>query len=142
MQLRGPPPPAARPLARDEVQRSILVLVDDLGISWEGLYYARKALHTFIDESLLPTDLVALTRTGMYAGMQRQFTTDRRLMHSAVDELRWTALSRRGVEPFESIEGTGLTNVGEADPAAEAPSISRATRNCRMSKRSSRGWRR
>ncbi len=48
----------------------------------------------------------------MYAGMQRQFTTDRRLMHSAVDELRWTALSRRGVEPFESIEGTGLTNVG------------------------------
>ncbi len=90
------PPPAARPLARDEVQRSILVLVDDLGTSFEGLYYSRKALHTFIDESLLPTDLVAVTRTGMYAGMQRQFTTDRRLMHSAVDELRWTALSRRG----------------------------------------------
>jgi VWFA-related protein len=106
------PPPAVRPLARDEVQRSILVLVDDLGISWEGLYAARKALHTFIDRSLLPTDLVALTRTGMYAGMQRQFTTDRRLMHSAVDELRWTALSRRGVEPFEALEGTGLTNVG------------------------------
>jgi len=38
------------------------VLVDDLGISWEGLYAARKALHTFIDRSLLPTDLVALTR--------------------------------------------------------------------------------
>ena len=105
-------PPAARSLARDEVQRSILVLFDDLGISWKGLYYARKALHTFIDESLQPTDLVAFTRTGMYAGMQRQFTTDRRLMHSAVDELRWTALSRRGVEPFESLDGTGLTNVG------------------------------
>ena len=112
------PPPAIRPLARDEVQRSILVLVDDLGSSWEGLYYARKALHTFIDQSLLPTDLVALTRTGMYAGMQRQFTTDRRLMHSAVDELRWTALSRRGVEPFESIEGTGLMNVGRNGPGS------------------------
>jgi VWFA-related protein len=103
------PPPVARPLARDEVQRSILVLVDDLGISFESLYRTRKALHTFIDESLLPTDLVALTRTGMYAGMQRQFTTNRQLLHSAVDELRWTALSRRW---DDDMEGTGLMNVG------------------------------
>ena len=92
------------PLARDEVQRSILVLVDDLGISFEGLYAARKALHTFIDESLLSTDLVALTRTGMYAGMQRQFTTDRRLLHSAVDELRWTALSRAASSPSNPLK--------------------------------------
>lgn len=105
-------PSAVRPLARDEVQRSIVVLVDDLGVSFEGMYHSKKALHTFIDQSLLPTDLVALTHTGMYAGMQRQFTTDKRLLHAAVDELRWTALSRRDVEPFASIEGTGLLNVG------------------------------
>jgi VWFA-related protein len=108
----GAPPPSVHPLAPGEVQRSIVVLADDLGLSWESFLPTRKALHTFIDESLQPTDLVALIRTGMHAGMQRQFTTDRRLLHAAVDELRWTALSRRGVEPFESIEGTGLTDVG------------------------------
>ena len=69
-----------RPLARDEVQRSILILVDDLGISFEGMYDSKNALNTFIDNSLLSTDLVALTHTGMYAGMQRQFTTDKRLL--------------------------------------------------------------
>jgi len=105
-------PPVVRPLASDEVQRSILILVDDLGISFEGMHDSKNALHTFIDESLLSTDLVALTHTGMNAGMQRQFTTDKRLLHAAVDQLRWTALSRRGVEPFESMEGTGLVGVG------------------------------
>ena len=62
----GSAPGAARhaPLARDEVQRSILVaLVDDLGISFGGPPTTRgkPALHTFIDESLVSTDLVALT---------------------------------------------------------------------------------
>ncbi len=104
-------PPVVRPLARDEVQRSILILVDDLGISFEGMHDSKNALHTFIDNGLLPTDLVALTHTGMYAGMQRQFTTDKRPLHAAVDQLRWTALSRR-FEPFKSIEGTGLIGVG------------------------------
>jgi VWFA-related protein len=86
-------PPVVRPLARDEVQRSILILVDDLGMSFEGMHDSRIALHTFIDQSLLPTDLVALTHTGMYAGMQRQFTTDRRLLHAAV------VFCRRGTRP-------------------------------------------
>ena len=120
--------PVMRPLARDEVQRSIVILVDDLGLSWESLLPTRKALHSLLDDSLQPTDLVALTRTGAYAGMQRQFTTDRRLLHSAVDELRWTALSRRGVEPFECMPGTGMTNTGPSgtpgggtsDPAGDA----------------------
>src|SRR5262249_50168254 len=103
---------AARPLARGEVQRSIVLLADDLGLSWQSVLPTRKALHKFIDENLQPTDLVALTRTGMSVGMQRQFTTDKRLLDSAVDELRWTALSRRGVGPFPGMEGTGLTNVG------------------------------
>jgi VWFA-related protein len=108
---------APRRLARGEVQRSIVVLVDDLGLSWESLYPTRKALHKFIDESLQPTDLVALTRTGMYAGMQRQFTTDRRILHSAVDELRWTAISRRAVEAFTAVSGEGLAD--GSNPAAQ-----------------------
>jgi VWFA-related protein len=110
---------SARPLARDEVKRSIVILVDDLGIAWESLYPTRKALHRFIDDSLQPGDLVALTRTGMSAGMQRQFTADRRLLHSAVDDLRWTALSRRWVEPFAAMEGTGLMNAGGGPGAGQ-----------------------
>ncbi len=121
------PVPAAPPLPGKEMPRSIVVLVDDLGMSFESVYHARKALHTFFDESLQPTDVVAVTRTGMVAGTQRQFTTDRRLLHAAVDQLRWTVLSRRGVESFDSIEGTGMTNIGggpggggTSDPAGGA----------------------
>jgi VWFA-related protein len=88
---------------REEVQRTIALVVDDLGLSFESFYGMQKSLHTFVDRELRPGDLVALVRTGGAGGGLQPFTTDRRVLHSVIDGLRWNGQSRNGVEPFVPI---------------------------------------
>src|SRR4051812_14396081 len=98
----APAPVAAAPaLQRDDVQRTLAIVVDDLGLSWESMFGLPKALHTFVDRDLRPTDLVALVRTAGTGGGLQPFTTDRRVLHSLIDGLRWNGNSRNAVVPFE-----------------------------------------
>lgn len=94
-------PPA--PVKREDVQRTVAVVVDDLSLSVESLLNAQRALHAFVDRELRPTDLVALVRTGGAGGGLQPFTTERRVMHAAIDGLRWNGASRNGVEAFEAV---------------------------------------
>jgi VWFA-related protein len=99
----APPPPAAAPVRRENIQRTIALVVDDLGMSFESLYYVKRGLHKFIDESIQPGDLVALMRTGGSLDGLQPFTTDRRVLHAAVDNLKLNAFSRSGVEAFAPV---------------------------------------
>jgi VWFA-related protein len=81
-----------------DVRRTIALVVDDLGVSFESVGQIRRQLHKFIDEQLQPNDLVAIIRTGGEVGALQQFTTDRRLLHSAIERVRWNPCSRVG--PF------------------------------------------
>lgn len=76
--------------------RTFALVVDDLGMSFESIDRLRKQLRKFIDESLLPDDLVAIIRTGGDMGSLQQFTTDHRVLQSAVDRLQWNPCSRMG----------------------------------------------
>jgi len=58
-----PPLPAAGPVRREQIQRTIALVVDDLGLSVESLYYVKRGLHDFIDRGVQPNDLVALDRS-------------------------------------------------------------------------------
>jgi VWFA-related protein len=89
---------------REDIQRTLAVVVDDLGLSSEGLHDTQRALHTFVDRGIRPTDLVALVRTGGSSAALQTFTTDRRVLHAAIDALRWNVASRNGVEAFEPID--------------------------------------
>ena len=91
-----PPVPAVTARA-NEVRRTIALVVDDLGTSFESLMRIRRQLHKFVDEQLQPNDLAAIIRTGGEVGALQQFTTDRRLLHSAVEHLRWNPCSRAGL---------------------------------------------
>ena len=99
----GAPAPLRVPVANPtrpttaSVRRTIVLVVDDIGIAWENLEATRKALRRFIDEDVQEGDLVALVRTGAAWGALQQLTTDKRVLHSAIDQVRWTALSRREV---------------------------------------------
>ena len=86
---------------RETVQRTFAIVVDDLGLSAESFLSARQALHAFVDREIRPNDLVALVRTGGSLGGLQPYTTDRRVLHAAIDALHWNGLSRSGVEPFE-----------------------------------------
>ncbi len=56
---RGP----ARSARPRQVQRTIMIVVDDLGTSFESYPPMRDALHRLVDEQLGPNDLVAVVRT-------------------------------------------------------------------------------
>lgn len=116
--LPVPPPP----VRREDVQRTLAVVVDDLGLSFESLQNTQRALHAFVERELRPADIVALVRTGGAGGGRQPFTTDRRVLHAAIDGLRWNGASRTGVEAFEPINswttfsGGGRGSTPSIDP--------------------------
>jgi len=83
-------------IRRDESRRTIAIVVDDLGISFDSIRTVKEQLRKFVDERLQPQDLVAIIRTGGEVGALQQFTNDRRLLHRAIDSLRWNMCSRVG----------------------------------------------
>jgi VWFA-related protein len=99
-------PPGPATLAREEVRRTIAVVVDDMSLSHTSVFYARIALKKFVDTQMQPGDLVAIIRTGGGVGALQQFTSDKRLLHAAIDKIRWN--------PFGgSVDA--LTSIGQTD---------------------------
>jgi VWFA-related protein len=92
------PPPVLpiKPPTPHEVRRTVAIVVDDLGMSFQSMANLRNYLRKFMSESLGPNDLVAIIRTGGEVGALQQFTTDQRLLASAIADLKWNACSRVG----------------------------------------------
>jgi VWFA-related protein len=94
--LTSPAVPATPPLQPHDVKRTVAIVVDDLGMSFQSMAELRQYLRKFISEKLSPNDLVAIIRTGGEVGALQQFTTDTRLLASAVADLKWNPCSRVG----------------------------------------------
>lgn len=88
--------------------RVMAVVVDDLGLSFESMAGARRALTKFVNEEVGPGDLVGILRTSGGVGTLQHFTTDKRLLHAAIGRLNWTVLSRSGVTAFAPIVPDGF----------------------------------
>jgi VWFA-related protein len=103
----GGPPGPIRALTREQVRRTIAIVVDDLSLSFESAARARDVLKGFLDKQMQRGDLVAILKTGSGSGALQQFTSDRRILDAAVDRVRWNTLS--------VMEATGdpLSQVGE-----------------------------
>ncbi|MEP6921435.1 MAG: VWA domain-containing protein [bacterium] len=86
-----------------QVRRTIALVVDDLGLSFGSTVWAKRALGKFVDEQIQTGDLVAIIRTSSGVGALQQFTTDRRLLHAAIDRIRYNA---HGTGAFSPIEPT------------------------------------
>ena len=98
------------PLRRESVRRTIAVVVDDLGMSFETTVGARSALRRFVNEQIQPGDLVAIIRTGGGVGALQQFTNNKQQLLAAVERLRWNRCSRRGISAVEPVGQLSLTN--------------------------------
>ena len=107
------PPVTLRP---EQVRRTIAIIVDDLGLSFESTYFVRHALKKFVDEQMQPGDLVAIIRTGGGIGALQQFTSDKRMLYAAIDRVKWYVTGRGGVSAFAPIEDN--SNMSEAAQAA------------------------
>ncbi len=86
-------------LPPEEVRRSIAVVVDDIGMSFENIVIVRKNLQRFINEQIRSTDLVSVRPTGFRVGAVHQFTNDKQQLRAIVERIQWRAPFR--VSPLD-----------------------------------------
>jgi VWFA-related protein len=118
----GVPVPPVR-LRPEQVRRTIALVVDDLSLSHETTYLTRRALTKFVDEQMQEGDLVAIIRSGAGVGALQQFTSDKRILHTAIQRVKWNPMGTGGVSAFSPIEpnpaavqsAAGDTSVTAAD---------------------------
>ncbi len=108
------PPLVPRRLRPDQVRRTIALVVDDLGLSFESAVHVRQSLKKFVDEQLQPDDLVAIIRTSGGIGALQSFTTDRRQLYAAVDKVKWNLIGRSEIAANPFISTAGTMTRGEA----------------------------
>ncbi|MBO0719715.1 MAG: VWA domain-containing protein [Blastocatellia bacterium] len=110
-----PPSMPTKALALNKVKRTIAFVVDDLGLSFQSMYYAREAVKKFVDEQVQDGDLVGIIRTGRGLGALQQFTSDRRILYAAVDRLAYNPESRQMMAKF----GADAPVASDGDPSQQ-----------------------
>jgi len=118
--VRGTPAPPAMRLRPDQVRRTIALVVDDLGLSFESMAQVRGALKKFVDQQMQPGDLVAIIRTGAGMGALQELTSDKRMLYAAIDRVKFNMLGRGGVGAFAPIHDSDGTAGALADAAVRA----------------------
>lgn len=116
--VKNAPPVPAVPLRADQVRRTIVFVVDDLGLSFSSLSAVRSGLKKFVDQQMQPGDLAGIVRTSGGAGALQRLTSDKRQLYNAIENLRgnYTYGNRVGVHQFVSKSEVSMP-VAEADEA-------------------------
>ena len=115
----APPGPPVGPvrLRPDQVRRTIALVVDDIGMSFESIANVKESLRRFVDEQMQAGDLVAIIRTGAGVGALQQFTADKRLLYAAIERVRFNLMFGGGLgafRPMTSAPFAGDTGFGAA----------------------------
>lgn len=100
----GAPPLPAAALKPNQVLRTIALVVDDIGLSYDGTLHTREALKKWVDNEMQPGDLVSIVRTNAAMGALQQLTSDKRVLYAAIDHLKFQP-GRIGVESFRPFTG-------------------------------------
>jgi VWFA-related protein len=101
----APPVPPVR-LRPEQVRRTIALVVDDLGLSFESTHYVREALKKFVDQQVQPGDLVAIIRTAGGMGALQQFTSDKRQLYAAIERVKFNLTGRASIGAFAPLTGS------------------------------------
>ncbi len=94
------PPAMIRP---EQVRRTIALVADDLGLSFESTNYVRQALRKFVNEQMQPGDLVAILRSSAGSGALQQFTNDKQLLRAAIERIQWYPMGRSTIGSFAAL---------------------------------------
>ena len=91
------------------LNRTLALVVDDLGLSHEGLSRVRNALLKFVAEQVQTGDRIAIVRTGASNGHMQQFTADAARLRAAIDWIDFHPLADpAGAQPSRFVTGTLL----------------------------------
>ncbi|QOY84994.1 VWA domain-containing protein [Paludibaculum fermentans] len=99
----APPSVKSKELSAGEVHRTMALVVDDLGLAFESVLRAKEAMLKFVDEQMQPGDLVAVLRTGQSAGTLQRFTTDKRVLKAAIQQIKFNFQTRVGMDSLARI---------------------------------------
>jgi VWFA-related protein len=122
-------------LRPEQVKRTIALIVDDLGLTFESVEVVRSALRKFVGEQMQPNDLVAIVQTGSKAGALQQFTSDKRQLLATIERIRWNPNGRGGISTFAAVEPkpgedalvldriSGAPNSGNTSPSSASPVV-------------------
>lgn len=117
--IPGPP----KKLQREEVRRTIAIVIDDLRMSFDSVRFTKETLKKFLDEQVQPNDLIAIIRTAGGTGALQQFTADKQQLYTAVEKLKWVPRIGNSAQAFGQIrqetmqigERNMLDNTNELD---------------------------
>jgi VWFA-related protein len=121
--LVAPESMPTRQIGPQEVRRTIAFVVDDMGLSPSSMALARETLRTFVREQMQDGDLVAVIRTGSGLGMLEQFTSDKRILYTAIEKLVWNPLSRDMMPTFADTSGADEMDAAQAEQQAEQQAV-------------------
>ncbi len=115
-------------LKAEQVRRTYALVIDDLGLSFPSILWAKESLKKFVNEQMLEGDLVAVIRTGSGIGALQSFTSDKRQLLAAIDKIKWNFQGRSGVSTFapireslkENLAGKEKLTGGVRDPLGSA----------------------
>jgi VWFA-related protein len=131
-------PPA--PLRPEQTRRTVALVVDDLGLSFQSIGFVREALRKFVEEQMQPGDQVAIIRTGGDAGALQQLTNDKQQLRAVIERLRWNPGGRGGLSPSSPIvnqkealssnenapDNSGMADIRRSGEQIEAAEMARA----------------
>lgn len=119
-------PPA--PLRPEQTRRTVALVVDDLGLSFQSMGFVKEALRKFVEEQMQPGDQVAIIRTAGDAGALQQLTNDKQQLRSVIERLRWHPGGRGGLSPFAPmVNQKEALSSNENGPANQAMADIRAS---------------
>jgi VWFA-related protein len=100
------PPPLEAPLKQTQIRRTMAFLVDDFALSFDSTVRIRQSLKKWVDTEMQPGDLVAVIQTGVGVSALQQFTADKRMLHAAIDSIRYNAAGRVAVTSLSRMDPT------------------------------------
>lgn len=112
LRITGPPnllggvpaPPVRTTPKREEIRRTIALVVDDLALSFDSIVRVREALKKWVDNEMEKGDLVAVVRTSAGMGSLQRFTMDKQMLQTALDQIRFQ-YGRVGVSSITAAAG-------------------------------------
>ncbi len=99
-------PTPAKAVRPEQVQRTIVMIADDLSLSSDDVPNVRKAMKSFVEGHLQAGDLVSIMTTSGGTGVMQQLTNDARQLLASIDRIRYVP-GRTGLTWYEP------TNIGD-----------------------------
>jgi VWFA-related protein len=95
-------PNPAKALRPEEVQRTIVLMADDLGLSSDDIPNVRKAMKSFVDRQMQAGDLASIMTTSGGTSPMQQLTNDKRQLLASIDRIHYVA-GRTGLTWYDPV---------------------------------------